>query len=877
MRLRFKVFLYTGSVLVGSFILISQLLTWNIEKSFLELEQRVVGRDIQRIADAFQNQIDVLDVKLGDWAQWDDTYLFLTNQNPEYIQSNLQNTSFELLHINLIVLTDLSGNIIFQKYVRGVEEQPFPIGFSQHLAERIADGRISALPGAAYAGIVDVPEGMIVTAVRPVTPSDGVAEPNGFIAFAYFFDESVISDIVRMTHVMMDYALYEAPVLEDGFLRARDYISSDNPSFIGYSSENESVFGYTLIFNDEGNPALIFRTKMDREIYESGKQSIVFFRKILVGISIFFSIVIFLLLHLLILRKITSLSCQVGMVSVDGTLDQRIFLPGKDEFSELAKDINRMLTILSERTRFLGDAKKEISEALERALDSENNLRKQTKELEKFRLAADKSFNHTVITDPDGHILYANESAVALTGFSLEEMTGKTPALWGRQMSREFYVDMWHCIKIEKKSFFGEITNKKKNGSTYIALARIVPILDDRGAVSFFVATETDMTEIKKQQEQEARHIRDLEVVNQKVTTEKVRAEAILRYLRSIGEAVFATDKSGTIVFSNEAAANMVGMKPEEILGEESQGVFRFCISDTDKSCDFLPFYEAIKFKKTLPFLSGSFLMGKDGKKIPISGTLSPIIEVKHIAGAIVVFQDITNQYELERTKERFLSVAAHQLRTPLGSMRWSMELLEGGDFGKLPKKAKEAIGELRKNSNRMMLLINDLLSVSRINQSELKEEFSKESLLNITREVVRNLQAEAVKKSIRIEIIAPEDLPKILLVRKHIFESVENLVSNAIRYGKENGHIRIVISIENSSLLLLIADDGIGIPENAKKNIFSKFFRAENAIQYFTDGSGLGLSVVKFYVEESHGEISFESEENVGTTFKMKFSIKQK
>jgi PAS domain S-box-containing protein len=137
-------------------------------------------------------------------------------------------------------------------------------------------------------------------------------------------------------------------------------------------------------------------------------------------------------------------------------------LPGKDEFSELAKDINRMLTILSERTRFLGDAKKEISEALERALDSENNLRKQTKELEKFRLAADKSFNHTVITDPDGHILYANESAVALTGFSLEEMTGKTPALWGRQMSREFYVDMWHCIKIEKKSFFGEITNKKR-------------------------------------------------------------------------------------------------------------------------------------------------------------------------------------------------------------------------------------------------------------------------------------------------------------------------------------------------------------------------------------------------------------------------------
>lgn len=876
MGLRFKVFLCIGSVLLGSFVLISQLLAWNIEKSFLELERRVAERDIQRVADAFQNKIDVLDVKLGDWAQWDDTYLFLTNQNPEYIQSNLQNTSFELLRINLIVLTDVSGNIVFQKYVRGVEEQPFPIGFSQHLTEHIADGSISAFPGGVYSGIVDAPEGVIVTAVRPVTTSDGVAEPNGFIAFAYFFDESVISDIVRMTHVMTDYALYEAPVLDDGFLHARDHISSDSPFFIGYSAKDESIFGYTLIFNDEGNPALILRIKMDREIYKSGKLSIVFFRKILIGVSIFFVIVIFLLLHSLVLRKITSLSRQVGMVSVDGAIDQRIFLPGKDEFSELARDINRMLSILSRRTRFLRDAKKEISEAFKRTLDSENNLREQTKELQRFRLATDKSFSHTVITDPDGYILYANAAAVSLTGFSLEEMKGKTPSLWGRQMPHEFYVDMWHCIKTEKKPFSGEITNKKKDGTLYIASARIVPIVND-GEVSFFVATENDITEVKRQREQEMRYINDLEEVNQKVTTEKVRAEAILRYLRSIGEAVFATDKAGTIVFSNATAASMVGAIPEDVIGRSSQEVFHFCMGDTDKSCDFLPFYEAIKFKKTLPFSPDSFLLGKEGKRIPISGTLSPIIEVKHIAGAIVVFHDITDRYELEQMKDRFLSVAAHQLRTPLGSMRWSMELLEDGDLGKLPKKAKEAIGELRKNSNRMMLLINDLLSVSRINQSEVKEIFSEVSMADIVEEAVSTLQAEAEKKSIAIRVVAPKKLPKIPLIRKHIFEAVENLVSNAIRYGKEKGHIRISLAIENDSLVLLVADDGIGIPKNAQGSIFSKFFRAENAIQHFTDGSGLGLSVVKFYVEESHGEISFESKENVGTTFAMKFPMKQK
>lgn len=533
---------------------------------------------------------------------------------------------------------------------------------------------------------------------------------------------------------------------------------------------------------------------------------------------------------------------------------------------------------LSEELRRQNDSleqnKKAMINIVEDISESEEKLRVQAQELQRFRLAADKSFNHTVITDPDGYILYANEAAVSLTGFSLEEMKGKTPSLWGKQMPHEFYVDMWHQIKTEKKPFSGEITNRKKDGTLYIASARIVPIVDD-GKVSFFVATENDITEVKKQREQEMQYIKDLEIVNQRVTTEKVRAEAILRYLRSIGEAVFATDKVGTIVFSNATAASMIGTTPEDIIGKSSQEVFRFCIGDTDKSCDFLPFYEAIKFKKTLPFSAGSFLLGKEGKKIPISGTLSPIIEVKHIAGAIVVFQDITDRYELERMKDRFLSVAAHQLRTPLGSMRWSMELLEDGDLGKLPKKAKEAVGELRKNSNRMMLLINDLLSVSRINQSEVKEVFSEVNMSDIVEEAVSTLQAEAEKKSITIRVVSPKKLPKISLIRKHIFEAVENLVSNAIRYGKEKGHIQISLAIENGFLVLLVADDGIGIPKIAQGDIFSKFFRAENAIQYFTDGSGLGLSVVKFYVEESNGEISFESKENVGTTFIMKFPVK--
>ena len=217
--------------------------------------------------------------------------------------------------------------------------------------------------------------------------------------------------------------------------------------------------------------------------------------------------------------------------------------------------------------------------------------------------------------------------------------------------------------------------------------------------------------------------------------------------------------------------------------------------------------------------------------------------------------------------------MAAHQLRTPLGSMRWNMELLQGGDLGKLPKRALDAVGELRKNSDRMMLLVNDLLNVSRIDQSAIKEAPEETDLSEVVLEATKALEGEAEKKNMRCRCSFPEGgAPKIMLVRRHVFEAVENLFSNAIRYGKEGGKVECSIAVTDKEITLSVSDDGIGIPKDDQTKIFAKFFRAGNAVRSFTDGSGLGLSVVKAYVEESGGTISFESEENVGTTFTVKF-----
>lgn len=138
-----------------------------------------------------------------------------------------------------------------------------------------------------------------------------------------------------------------------------------------------------------------------------------------------------------------------------------------------------------------------------------------TADLQKYKQALDNATNHVVITDSEGVILYANEAAQKLTGYALSELVGQTPRLWGGQMSRQFYEDFWRQIKIEKKAFIGEITNRRKGGEIYIAHAIVSPILGSEGQLSGFVAIETDITNQKKQEQEKMKNLEEMEKLNQ--------------------------------------------------------------------------------------------------------------------------------------------------------------------------------------------------------------------------------------------------------------------------------------------------------------------------------------------------------------------------
>ncbi len=341
-------------------------------------------------------------------------------------------------------------------------------------------------------------------------------------------------------------------------------------------------------------------------------------------------------------------------------------------------------------------------------------------ELKIFQSAFDNAFAHIIITDEDGHILYVNKSAEIITGFNRKEIIGKTPSLWGGQMSPDFYKNFWRIIKKEKKNFAGEIINKKKNGELYEVEIRVSPVLDDKNEIKFFVALE----------------------------------------------------------------------------------------------------------------------------------------------------RDITKEKAVDKAKTEFISLAAHQLRTPLASMSLASEMLLKGIVGDTTKEGKKYLKDIFSEIKDMTEMIKIFLDVSRVEINKFPIEKEPSSLFEIIEKTVQGIIPQIRHKKINLKKNYKKNLPTLNLDKKVMKIILENLLSNAIKYSNKNGNITLSVEEKSNKIIIEVKDDGIGIPSKEQDNLFTKMFRAENVSSIKSEGSGLGLYLVKNLVEQSGYEISFKSKENKGTTF---------
>jgi len=490
--------------------------------------------------------------------------------------------------------------------------------------------------------------------------------------------------------------------------------------------------------------------------------------------------------------------------------------------------------------------------------------------------ALESAENVMLITDRNGLIQWVNPAFIRLTGYTWDEAIGKTPRLLksGKQ-THEYYKALWDTI-LAGQPWRSEVTDRRKDGSLYTVDQIITPVKDDHGNVINFVAIQQDISErilaeeklsqanknLEDSRNAMANVLLDLRVEKANTEKEKAKDEAMLA---SIGEGLIAVDTEGKIMIANKIAEDMLDWIQQDLKG---------------KTITSLPLEDEIghpvplKSRPTTIALSTSertngvyYFVRKDKTRFPLSITVTPIKLEGKIIGLVEIIRDVTREREIDRAKSEFVSLASHQLRTPLSTIGWYTEMLLSGDGGAITDKQKNYLDEIYGGNKRMVDLVNSLLNVSRIESGSFGIEPSVVVVKDVIDAVLKDLAVDLTSKKISVDVVY-DYVTMISADPKLLTMILQNLLSNAERYTAIGGSIHVRVSRSPAGILFTITDTGIGIPRSSQEKIFTKMYRADNARSMRPNGSGLGLYMVKSILERAGGSIRFVSEEGKGTTF---------
>ncbi|MDP3975768.1 MAG: ATP-binding protein [bacterium] len=349
----------------------------------------------------------------------------------------------------------------------------------------------------------------------------------------------------------------------------------------------------------------------------------------------------------------------------------------------------------------------------------------------------------------------------------------------------------------------------------------------------------------------------------------RVKEEAILL---SIGDGLLVTDEKGNIIIINATAERLFGKKSKDVVGKMFSKVIPL---ENEKGM-------AISFEKnhviTAPTTSSPtanpsyFFMREDKTRFPMAIMATPVVLNGMVIGGIKIFRDITHEREIDKAKTEFVSLASHQLRTPLSTVNWYAEMLLAGDVGVLNEKQKKYLDEVYRSNQRMVELVNALLDVASLEVGTFLIEPEPTDICKLTQSVIDEQRPQIDAKNLTFSFLCGKDVSSMQADPKLLRMVMQNILSNAVKYTPEGGNIALSIDLAGKkNLLLKITDTGYGIPKNQQNKIFTKLFRADNVRDKDTDGTGLGLYIVKSIVENCGGKIWFKSpygNVKCGTTF---------
>lgn len=481
---------------------------------------------------------------------------------------------------------------------------------------------------------------------------------------------------------------------------------------------------------------------------------------------------------------------------------------------------------------------------------------KAQEELLKLNIAIEQSANTVVITNTEGNIEYTNPTIEKVSGYSSEEAMGQNPRfLNAGTLPKEYYTEMWKTISAGK-IWEGEFHNKKKSGELYWEHAIITPIKNQEGIIKNYLAVKENITEKKLAAE-----------------SLKKSEHQYKTLFENAGDGICIIDLGGNIIEANQSFADMHGYSISEARSLNVTNI------DTPETAN--------KFKSRIKkIIDGQTIRinvdhrHKNGNIIHLDVIACPI-ELENQNRIVAFHRDITKQIETkknlekalekateaDRLKTAFLHNVSHEIRTPMNGIMGFADLLKTPDLSY--QDMMNYVDVISISGRRMLNTLNQLMDISMLETGQSKMHLS---IFNINEELERNLsffKPEVDNKGMTISFNKNlDDNDALVKTDKEKFNAViANLIKNSIKYSNK-GNIEFGYKLNGKQLIFYVKDEGIGIPPNRQEAIFERFVQADIEDKKAYEGSGLGLSISKSYVEMMEGKIWVESEPGKGSTF---------
>ncbi|TDE53800.1 ATP-binding protein [Flavobacterium sp. GT3P67] len=351
-----------------------------------------------------------------------------------------------------------------------------------------------------------------------------------------------------------------------------------------------------------------------------------------------------------------------------------------------------------------------------------------------------------------------------------------------------------------------------------------------------------------------------------KLSFEKKRLETLINNMH---DPIIGLDNEGLILFANDEALKIMGLKSEEAIGKLASTLA--LTNDLMKSLiiNNLSNDSNTSGQKSLPMKI--FADGKESyfEKETVTITIKPTGEDQTIIiGDVIILRNITVFKELDFAKTNFIATVSHELKTPIASIKMSLQLLEKPETGSINTDQKQLIDGINEDSQRLLKITGELLELSQLETGNIQLNIEKSNPYEIVNYAIEAIKVQAEQKQIELQIEMEHNLPEVKADSEKTAWVLINFLTNAIRYSSENSSITVQLKKENNQIAFQVIDTGKGIDSRYKTKIFDKYFQIPGSHK---SGTGLGLAISKEFIEAQGGTIGIESELGLGSTFYFK------